>query len=772
METSIFWEYPFLYKIEIFIQNDRFFSKVEDIKRNSSLISSIFGLSNRLFYRLHELSTICLQRFFSVNSSTLELVYNPGLNGGGCADSRPGPELLETSQGENAEEPLKKLRAQYIEVKNDGAYEMCFHLEDENGYQSESSDCLEAWGTGTKVIDLASTSFAVGTQVTIIINALLGVKSAAAQRIQFHLNNRTVSFVAKGTTNCPIAKFKEIKEPETKPKTPKEWPPGIFVYKVPFHSWDNTFVTPDLWTCAPRDEEEALAACNWAAKNDYHVRPRGVMHNWSPLSINSTDYENNNILFLDTTKYLRTAIFISDSILGPRVSAGAGLTLGELMSQLELAPGDSASASGWSFPHIPATSHLTIGGLLAINGHGSAIPNQRENWTVNYGSMSNHILQIRAIVTDPSNPNEYVLRNFNRGEPDTKAFLTSLGRILIIDATLRVIPNYNLRCISTMKIGWNTLCAPQPEDDSSPENSISKFLEDTGRIEMIWFPFSEEPWLKIWSHYETQPTESRKVGRSNNYTFTNHLPSYITDLVNELKTNGEKTRYFCKHMASICKFGLKETKTKDIWGLSKNILLYIKDQTLRFITNGYAIQIQRKDVQKAVHLIANKYHSMLLDYESNKKYPINLPLEIRLTSLDDSKFIPVNNGFDPSRPLLSAISADSISEANHWDVVIWVNVLTLPGTPDSNEFFTEIEEWLLETFNGEFARVRPEWSKGWAYTKNEGPWHNEKFLDYLRQSFTAGHDESDTWHWENATFNGYDAKKIYHSDFNDKLFIV
>ena len=754
-----------MYKIEIFARHQEFFSKVEDLKHHSYSVSSVIGLSNLLWNRLSSLSTTYLQRCFFINPDTLQLAYNPGLKGGGCVSSR-----LETGDPTGKKEELKKIRAQYIEVKNDGAYEMCFYLEDENGYQSESTPIIGPWCDDTKIIDLASTSFAVGSEITLVVNILLEVRKSAEQKIQFHLNNKTMSYVAKGTTLSPSVKYKATREPEGKPEAPDKWLEGIYVYKVPFHNWDSSIVTPDLWTCAPRDENEAVAVCNWAAKYDFKVRPRGVMHGWSPLSVSSTDFQDRKILFLDTTKYLREVVFSNDKVLGPRVAVGTGLTLGELFTLLEKAPGGGTSASGWSFPHTPAPGHLTIGGIIAINGHGTAIPNKNENWNTSYGSMSNHILQLKAIVTDPSNPDEYIVKTFKRGEPDTKAFLTSLGRALILEVTLKVIPNYNLRCTSTMKIKWDVLCAAPTSDGSTTENSFSKFLDDSGRVELIWFPFSDCPWVKIWTNCDTIPSESRKVDGPNNYTFSDHLPSYITDLVKEITGGSTRTRYFCRMMESISKIGLKETKSRDIWGPSKNTLLYVRDQTLRVTANGYAIHTTRKDVQKVVHLFAHKYHSMLLDYESKGKYPINSPLEIRVTGLDNSKHVPTENDLDAGRPLLSALASDSISEANKWDVAVWLDVLTTPGAPDSNEYFAEMEQWFLETFNGDFARVRPEWSKGWAYTKNQGAWHSDQFSHHFRESFTIGHDTDDNWNWVVSTFAKYDSKNLFSSNFTEKIF--
>jgi len=45
----------------------------------------------------------------------------------------------------------------------------------------------------------------------------------------------------------------------------------------------------------------------------------------------------------------------------------------------------------------------------------------------------------------------------------------------------------------------------------------------------------------------------------------------------------------------------------DIWGWSKNLLLYIKPTTLRITANGYAVLMSRSNVQRALNKFANLY---------------------------------------------------------------------------------------------------------------------------------------------------------------------
>lgn len=662
---------------------------------------------------------------------------------------------------------------QNVTVINNGWYLGSFLVT--NG-EFQSSPTPDMWPLrGSQTINMAATTFGVGEALSVVLSPVLGSGVTAAEQVSLALNGRTAVYTASGDVAHAAIVLTRIEEPSGPAKTPPSWPSGIPVNNVPFANWDGTIAVAQIWTCAPRTAADAAAACNWAAANNYTVRPRGIMHNWSPLSLQSGLAVDPKILLIDSTKSLNAMSFMNDGALGPRVKVGAGATMGALLNYLQnTAGGPNLLCPGWSFPHIPAPDHLTVGGVLAINGHGTAIPNPLENWDVSYGSMSNRILELTAIVTDPTakDPAAYAVKTFKRGDPDAKAFLTQLGRALVVDATLQVIPNYNLRCQSMMNLSWQTLFAPPNPDGSSPANSMGDFLNQTGRVEAIWFPFTDLPWLKVWSCSPTQPSGSRLVTGPNNYTFSDNLPEWITPLVKSIATDAPQlTPAFGKVMQDITIAGLLLTNTTDLWGPSKNTLFYVKDTTLRVTANGYAVRMKKGDVQKAVNLFANKYQSMLAAYDAKKQWPINSPLEIRITSLDTPQYIPTEKGVDPGRPVISSLSADSVSRQNGWDVALWLDVLTLPGTPFSNEFYEEMESWFFATFTGSFGQVMPEWSKGWAFTASDGAWSNPDAIEDFRESYTTDRDPDDTWAWEVATLAKYDASGLFQSPLTTDLFV-
>ena len=114
---------------------------------------------------------------------------------------------------------------------------------------------------------------------------------------------------------------------------------------------------------------------------------------------------------------------------------------------------------------------------------------------------------------------------------------------------------------------------------------------------------------------------------------------------------------------------------------------------MRVTANGYAIHLKRSDVQQAVADLTQKFSSMLDDYAGRDQYPINSPVEIRVTGLDDPTEVGISP--TPDSPLLSALGMDATDRQNGWDVALWFDVLTIPGTPHANEFYRDLEQWIV-----------------------------------------------------------------------------
>jgi hypothetical protein len=385
----------------------------------------------------------------------------------------------------------------------------------------------------------------------------------------------------------------------------------------------------------------------------------------------------------------------------------------------------------------PAPGVLTLGGALAVDAHGTAVParGERRRAGHTYGSLSNLILSLTAVVWD-SRAGAYVLRTFHRDEADCAALLTHLGRSLVTEVVLRVGTNTDLRCVSRTDIPAGELFAAPGSDDG---RTLARFLDEAGRVEAIWFAFTEHPWLKVWSVSPTRPLTSRKVTRPYNYPFSDNIPAPVAELVGRMTS--EAAWYLAPVLGTAqyeaAALGLVTTLSADIWGPSKNTLLYLKPTTLQVHANGYAVLTSRDRVQRVVSEFAAFYRERLTAYAARGSFPVNGSVEIRVTGLDHPE----------------------------WDTAVWLDVLTLPGTPEAEAFLREIERFLLRTYDGEFALTRVEWSKGWAYT-DDGVWSDDEVLGSVVPA-AVGQAE---WAAADAVLDRLDPHRVYGNAFLDRLF--
>ena len=591
---------------------------------------------------------------------------------------------------------------------------------------------------------------------------------------------------------------------------PDGFPAGVPVARQEFETWANHIKVAGVWTSAPTNEDDVVAIVNWAAKSGWNVRAVGIKHNWVPFTI--VDGQTTNVVLLNLMAHFNQVLSVDKSNTLPLVKVQAGMGQLAFLTAIE--------KEGLGLVHTPAPDSISIGGMITIAGHGTAIPVNEAGNTADpsirhvggYGSYSNRVVAYRAVVYDQEK-DAYVAKDFQRGQEDGlgDAYLTPLGRSLLLNVTLVATPDYNMRCRSFTNVGWEELMCEPSEENPTPDKSFAAFLND-GRGEIIWFPFSEKPWLKVWSVAASKPEESVEVKDACNYKFSDTYPPFISNLfkaacdvdvpldqtVKDLKAyvaEGEGIEKFArtlvaglvgtfellakgtirgpgltpsigKIMEFVSASGLERSNTGDIWGPSKNTLIYLRDSTLRVTANGYVVICARKNLQRCVYEFIKIYKTLIEEYAKEDKYPINAPLEIRVVGLDNPADIasavhgPKPAGSTPVGPL----HYDERCKANGWDIALYLDVLSLPGTVGSNEYYEKMETQMManEWFKGTNGLLRPEWSKGWGYTATEGPWTNQAFIDYTRRSFPQ-------WNETIGKLDVLDPKKVFSNPFMEKL---
>jgi len=534
--------------------------------------------------------------------------------------------------------------------------------------------------------------------------------------------------------------------------TPPSFPAGIPLYQQAFENWAKEIVVDAVWTCAPATPNDVVTIANWARTQGYKVRPRGAMHNWSPLTI-VKGADLSRVLLVDTTKNLKT-ITVNASGSPATVTAQAGATMEAILTALQ--------GQNLGMMSVPAIGNLTLGGALAIDAHGAALPRNGETLPSGhtYGSLSNIVTSLTAVVWNAAQ-NQYVLKTFSRADADIKAFLTSLGRTFITSATLQVGPNYRLRCQTWYNIPTNELFGPA----GTSGRTFSSYVNSAGRVEAIWFPFTDTPWLKVWTPTPSKPFLSRQVSSPYNYSFSDQIPDEFEEFLSQLTVgNVSGTPSFGGLQLFIVQSGIVFTGTWDIWGWSKDLLLYVRPTTLRVSEGGMAILTNRSNIQRVLNEFSVWFKARLAAYQAQGKFPINGPVEIRCSGLDRASDVKVPSS---GTPQLSALRPRS--DRPEWDTAVWIDVLTIFGTPDSIAFYREMEQWMLGNYTGAYATVRPEWSKGWAYTSSAG-WSDPTLLGTTYpNAFRTGQPAGDNWDTARATLNAYDPHRTFSNGFIDTL---
>ncbi|MEU3617115.1 cholesterol oxidase substrate-binding domain-containing protein [Streptomyces sp. NPDC006872] len=525
-----------------------------------------------------------------------------------------------------------------------------------------------------------------------------------------------------------------------------DFPAEVSLSRPGYRNWDGEITVTGLWACAPASPDQVVDVVNWAWRHGWTVRPRGASHGWSPFTVPEGTPADAPVLLVDTAPHL-TGLALESS---DEVRAGAGVTLEALLTFLE--------GHGLGVTAAPAPGDLTLGGALAVDAHGTAVPARGEDRLPGqtYGSLSNRVLALTAVVWD-AETGAYALRTFRRDEADCAALLTHLGRSLVTEAVLRVGANSNLRCVSRTDIPASELFAAP----GSGGRTLASFLESEGRVEAIWFAFTEFPWFKVWSVEPTRPLTSRRVTSPYPYPFSDNVPTPVADLAGRIVSDA--TWYLAPVLGNAqldaAALGLVATLSADVWGPSKNTLLYIRPTTLRVHANGYAVLTRREQVQHVVAGFTEFYRERLTAYAALGRFPVNGSVEIRVTGLDESAEAELAGARPPS---LSALRPDP--DHPEWDTAVWLDVLTLPGTPYADAFYRELEAFLLTTYDGALGLTRVEWSKGWGYT-DEAAWSDGEVLGtVVPESFGSAWDEAA------EVLERLDPHRVFRAPLHERLF--
>ncbi|TJZ76830.1 FAD-binding protein [Rhodococcus oryzae] len=530
---------------------------------------------------------------------------------------------------------------------------------------------------------------------------------------------------------------------------PPNFPDGIELAQQAYQNWSKEIMLDSVWTCHPKSPDDVVRLANWAHANGYKIRPRGAMHGWTPLTVvNGAPVDK--VILVDTMKHLN-GVSVNAGGAPATVTAGPGATLDAITTALQ--------AQGLGFANLPAPGVLSIAGSLAVDAHGAALPANGQATTPGhtYGSLSNLVTSLTAVVWDGS---KYAEKTYSRNDPQIKPLLTNLGRTFLTSVTLQAGPNFRMRCQSYTDIKWTEMFGAK----GASGRTFESYVASNGGVEAIWYPFTEKPWLKVWSVAPTKPAGSREVTGPYNYPFSDNLPEAVTDLLGQMNSGLPGIApAFGNIMYTTTVAGLAATGATDIWGWSKDIQFYIKATTLRLTEGGGAVITNRANIGQVIHDFTHWFNERIEFYKAKGQYPLNGPVEIRCCGLDQAADVKVPSA---GAPTISAMRPRP--DHPEWDTAIWLNVLGVPGTPGMFEFYREMEQWMRSHYTGNDYTFRPEWSKGWAFGAD--PYTDGGIISgALPQSYRDGVPASDNWDSARAAFNTLDPHRIYSNSFMDQL---
>lgn len=542
-------------------------------------------------------------------------------------------------------------------------------------------------------------------------------------------------------------------DPRATLPTPPDFPDGIPLFQQGYENWVGEIVFDRVWSCTPAAAQDVVRLANWAHANGYRLRPRGTMHGWSPLTLVPGQAVERVILVDTLTRLDQVRVNPSAEAGRSTVTAGAGALLSAVLGELQ------DHGLGWA--NSPAIGELSIAGVLAIDAHGATLPADGETALpgASFGSISNLVTALTAVVWGGE---EYVLREFTRADPEIRPLLTHLGRTFVTEVTLQAGPNYRLRCESITDIPWNELFAPA----GAPGRTFESYVARSGRVEAIWFPFTDTPWLKVWTPTPTKPPRSREVTGPYNYPYSDSLPDAVTGPLGQITSGiGAATPLFGQAQLATITAGLAATGGNDLWGWSKDVQFYLRATTLRMTAGGGVVITRRANIARVINEFVTWHHARQQELAAAGRYPINGPFEVRLCGLDDQAEVAVESAGPPT---ISALRPRP--DHPEWDTAIWMNVVGVPGTPGQSAYFREMERFMRRNYRGDYATFRPEWAKGWAFTDEAGFLDAETIETVIPDTYRAGVPADDGWDAAGAAFDAHDPHRIFSNPLLDRLF--
>lgn len=534
--------------------------------------------------------------------------------------------------------------------------------------------------------------------------------------------------------------------------------------------------------------DEIAAVATWAALNGWSVRPIGKhatgtrpniqredpLHNWSPLHL-ATDGQATTPGDAAPIPPDTPVLYISFGALSGvealdetahTVRVLPGTRMFELLHFLRVpSPGHrlwlpgadttGIGAKAWTLPTTTAPGVVSVGGVLAIGGHGTRLSPRdpaaiaaHEDPHVWPGSLSGTLLQATTLAWVGG---RFLPRTFTRADPELAAIAVSLGRAVLLDATLAIAPDYPLRTI-VRKVKVADLYG---QDTSAPDALSSIVRRCVGAETLSFRPAggAVDTFVVTWERVPGGTAHPWPQG-----------PTALGSLT--------EVSQFLEGFADISSWRLvanlafqraeavanAQSATPPAPTPAGHARTYVSSATYEVEPFSYALVLPEARLQEAVSAFYDMATSTIPASVDAAKH--HMALEVRVTDLDDVGC----DGRGATVPLLS-VCAPPIPTSPEKHVVLWMSVLSAQNPASQRArgpYFRGLEAWLVAWSEARGFTLRPEWSKGWAYTR-DGAWTSPQIRDVPQRGWGPRVAQAA------ALFDGLDPVGTFKSPFHVRL---
>lgn len=503
----------------------------------------------------------------------------------------------------------------------------------------------------------------------------------------------------------------------------------------------------------------------------------------------------------------------------PAELVGAGAKLAVVSTGSSMLEFSQALADQGFYLCVPtAPGVLSVGGVVAIGGHGSGVSSAASGRLgvpgYAFSSVSNQMLWMDTLAYDPGQKS-YGFKRVSRADPATaaewSAMACGLGKTFAVRMAFLVYPlARNQLKARVLQLNHFVAASTLMGSDGTAPGSLQYLVDNYGGFEPIQYPtYTDEfyaggdfVWTKTWSYHPEgsdfadvsvfhkdaatgqtvasplQPAWCGEVNAPYNYHWTATVPCPAsTALIDTLIVNPALTPTITQGAAVITALpdsaggGATGTPADNgrtaLWSdTNLNVYYFVEPTTVRAYDWSYAVQCRRDQIQAVVNIFHTESLALFRAFQDQGKYPVMVAGEIRLVELD------VSPSAAWSYPALSCptpgLQPQGVDPAGMVCVYLsWLSAYAHPGYWD---FCAQLEDRLFFGADAQYNGYAwaPEWSKGWACT-GDGPYLSDTKLARIRANFNNGAN-TNAFTAATACLVASDPQNLFYSRIIGRIF--